>query len=139
MKRTTFYSPSFALLLLSVFFCFQCQPLTNENGVGSSQDTQIASMTFTIDSTYVANPSLVAKGTVTNKGTSQVTSPWYVEAQFYTDSTLLVKLGGNNTQILVPISPNQTTFWTIYFSSSNVDVRTYPKFKVSDIRAIYKK
>ncbi len=139
MKSPGIQSPFLAMLSLFLFLCFQCQPLTTQNGVGSPLDTQILNMSFTIDSTYIANSQLYARGKVTNNGTSQITPPWYVEAQFYTDSTHNTKLGGNNTQIYVPLSPNQSTFWTISFYSSNVDVRSYPGFKVSDVRAIYKK
>jgi hypothetical protein len=96
-------------------------------------------MTFQVDTTYVSGSSLVAKGRVTNSGYSAVSPPWYVEAQFYTDASYSTKLGGNYTSISVPLSPGQATFWTISFSSQNVDVRSYPGFKVKDLRAIYKK
>ena len=112
-----------------------------ESVVGSSGDTQIPSVTFTVDTTYVvASPAqLVARGKAKNQGSTAISSPWYVEAQFYADSTYRTKLGGNYTQIGVPLSHGQETFWTIVFSSGNVDVRQYPNFRVGDIRAIYKK
>jgi len=111
-----------------------------ETTTGSSKDTQISNLEFTIDSTYLQGSpaALVAQGKVKNKGTSTITSPWYVEAAFFTDSTLTTKLGGNNAQILVALSTNQQTFWKVQFSSSNVNVLSYPKFKVSEIRGIYK-
>ncbi len=74
-----------------------------------------------------------------NNGTSAISPPWYVECQFYTDSTFTLKIGGNNTLLSVPLNPGQGTFWTISFSSTNVDVRNYPKFRVKDQRAIYKR
>jgi hypothetical protein len=128
-----------AVLLLLAFLSIQCQPVTNTE-VGSPSDTQIPSMLISIDSTYISYyGTLVATGTVTNKGTSTITPPWYVECQFYTDSTLNLKMGGNNTQITLPLSPGQGTFWMISFSSSNVTVQNYPNFKVGNLRAVYKK
>ncbi len=113
---------------------------TGETTTGSSKDTQINNLEFTIDSTYVQGSpaALVAQGKVKNKGTTTITSPWYVEAAFFSDSTLTTKLGGNNAQILVALSANQQTFWKVQFSSSNVNVLTFPNFKVSEIRGIYK-
>ena len=123
--------------LIAVWFN-TCVPATNPN-VGSSADTQIPNMTFTVDSTYLNYAVMVAQGKVTNSGTANTTPPWYVEAQFYTDTTYLTKLGGNSTEMTFPLSPGQSTFWSISFSSTNVDVRSFPYFNVKDIRAIYKK
>lgn len=88
------------------FVFISCQK--TDSTVGSSSDKQINSLSFTIDTAYVdgANSQLVAKGKVKNNGSITVTSPWYVEAQFYTDDTYSTKLGGNYTQIGVPISKN---------------------------------
>ncbi len=128
-----------AVLPLLAFLSIQCQPVTSTE-VGSPSDTQIPSMLISVDTTYISySGTLVATGTVSNKGTSTITPPWYVECQFYTDSTFSLKMGGNNTQITLPLSSGQGTFWTISFSSSNVTVQNYPHFKVSNLRAVYKK
>jgi hypothetical protein len=128
---------TFVIILISVFVlsCEETDPV-----VGSNQDTTIPNLSFIVDTTYldISASKLIAKGTVKNNGNSSVTSPWYVEAQFYTDVTLRTKLGGNYTQIGVPLSKGQSTFWTINYTSSNVDVRNYPNFKVSNLRGIYK-
>ena len=130
-------SKTIAVILISVFIisCEESEPV-----VGSNQDTAIPNLSFTIDTTYLeaSTSRLFAQGTVKNNGSSSVTSPWYVEAQFYTDATLRTKLGGSYTQIGVPLSRGQSTFWTINYSSSNVDVKNYPNFAVSDLRGIYK-
>ncbi len=126
-----------SLILISVFI-FSCDE--SDPVVGSNQDTAIPNLSFTVDTTYLETSTsrLFAQGTVKNNGSSSVTSPWYVEAQFYTDATLRTKLGGSYTQIGVPLSRGQSTFWTINYSSSNVDVKNYPNFAVSDLRGIYK-
>ncbi|MCZ7608943.1 MAG: hypothetical protein M5U17_02145 [Ignavibacterium sp.] len=111
-----------------------------ESVVGSTSDTYIPNLIFAVDTTYLDSPnsSLVAKGTVINGGNSKVTSPWYVECQFYTNSSKNAKLGGNYTKIGVPLAENESTFWTITFSSSNVNVNSYPNFAVGNLRGIYK-
>lgn len=124
------------LFLISVLIisCEESDPV-----VGSNDTTTIPNLSFVVDTTYLDAPNsrLVAKGTVKNNGNSQVSSPWYVECQFYTNSSKTTKLGGNYTQIGVPLSKNQSTFWTINYTSSNVDVKNYPNFAVGDLRGIY--
>lgn len=122
----------FSLLSIS---CDEVEPVVDD-----PQDTVIPNLLFTVDTTYLDSGAsrLVASGTVKNNGSTKVTTPWYVEAQFYTTKTGTTKLGGNYTQIGVPLTQGQSTFWTIYYSSSNVDVRNYPDFGVRDLRGIYK-
>ena len=129
----------FFLLFIIPFFFTSCENTTDAT-VGSSSDTEIQHLAFVVDTTYLdgSNARLVVRGTVSNIGTNTVTSPWYVEAQFYTDDSQVTKLGGNYTQIGVPLEAGKQTFYTIYFSSSNVDVRQYPNFAVDNIRGIYK-
>lgn len=129
------YAVIIGLISFIVLSCEESEPV-----VGSTQNTSIPNLSFTVDTTYleISTSRLFAKGTVRNNGNSSVSSPWYVEAQFYTDATLRTKLGGSYTQIGVPIGKGQSTFWTISYSSSNVDVKNYPNFAVSDLRGIYK-
>lgn len=133
---------TFVLILLSLFtmMFISCENMGNESVVDSPQDTLIPYLSFTVDTTYldVSLKELVARGTVTNNGNVKITSPWYVEGQFYTTKNGNIKLGGNYTQIGVPLGAKQATYWSIYFSSSNVDVRNYPDFGVKDLRGIYK-
>ena len=121
----------FAAIGLSLFF-ISCTE-GSDPVVGSTGDTTIPNLSFTIDTTY-----LVAKGSVKNNGSAQVTSPWYVECQFYTSPSKTTKLGGNYMQIGVPLSNGQSTLWTINYSSTNVNVNDYPNFAVGDLRGIYK-
>lgn len=126
------------LIVLISFIIISCDE--SETVVGTETDTVIPNLSFTVDTTYLdaANSRLVAKGSVKNNGSSKVTSPWYVECQFYTNSSKTTKLGGNSTQIGVPLSNGQSTLWTINYSSSNVNVNDYPNFAVGDLRGIYK-
>ncbi|NUM61981.1 MAG: hypothetical protein HUU44_07510 [Ignavibacteriaceae bacterium] len=128
----------FAILVLFSLQLTSCD--VGETTVGSDEDTVIPNLKFDVDTTYLdsANDRLVAKGSVKNNGNSKVTSPWYVECQFYTNSSRTTKLGGNYTQIGVPLAKNESTFWSITYSSSNVNVNDYPNFAVGNIRGIYK-
>ncbi len=124
-------------LALCFFLSYNCDSV-GESTVGSPSDMEISRMAFFVDTTYLSGSSLYARGRVQNTGSNNVSPTWYVEAQFYTDASYMTKLGGNSTSISVPLSPGQATFWTISFSSSNVDVRKYSGFTVKDLRAIYK-
>jgi hypothetical protein len=114
-----------------------CDSPTNST-VGSSTDVIIENVSFKVDTTYLESSSLYAKGQVTNLGNTTIQSPWFIEVQFYTDSTYKLKLGGAYTKIGVPLKSNQSTFWTLNFSTNNVDVNKYPNFRVNDLRAIHK-
>lgn len=129
----------FFFFIFSSLIFFACDQ-SADSTVGSSKDTPISGLSFTIDTVYLdgSTPKLVAKGKVKNLSSIKVSSPWYVEGQFYSDSTYTLKLGGNNTQIGVPLSTSQETFWTISFASNNVDVRLYPNARIADLRGIYK-
>lgn len=130
----------FALLAVFSLVSISCEVTTNDGTADQPGDTDIKNVSFTIDTTYMlSSPGmLVARGLATNNGPGTVSSPWWIECQFYTDSTMLVKLGGNDDQISVPLSPGQSAYWMITLTSSNVDVRRFPDFKVGDFRATYK-
>lgn len=128
--------------LLCLFFILGCNPNAgNESITGSSSDTEIKNLSITVDTLYIQGSpaALVVSGAVKNLGTTATTPPWYIEAEFYTDSTYSVKLGGNNTQITSSIKPGESTFWTVRYSSSNTNILEFPNFRVSNIRGIYKR
>jgi hypothetical protein len=135
-KCSLVFSAIILFLILSGFAC--------ENGSGSSTvvgstqgNTDINNVSFTITELEVSSSSLQASGTVKNIGSSSITSPWYVEAQFYEDSTLSLKLGGNKTRIGVPLESGVQTIWSITFSDQNIAEGDYPNFRVSNLRAYY--
>ena len=80
-----------------------------------------------MDTTFITNSRMVARGRVKNATQrTSINPPWFVEGQFYTNDTKTTKLGGNNTQINVPLSLNQETFRELAFSRSIVDVQDFP-------------
>jgi len=129
-----------ASVLLAVFFSLTLLGSSCENNtvVGSDEGvTKINNVSFTITGLETSSSSLKATGTVKNTGSSKITSPWYIEGQFYADSTLSLKLGGDNTQIGVPLETGLQTIWTLEFSSPDVSEGNYPNFRVSNLRAFY--
>jgi hypothetical protein len=134
MKSTLLLPAILSLALVS------CEVTMHDSPVGPPPGTGIAGVSFTVDTTYMlaSAATLVAEGRVKNTGTGNISSPWYVECFFYADSTMSTILGNNDAQIGVPLSPGQSAFRMITLSSTNVDVRRFPNFKVGDFSAVYK-
>jgi len=127
----------FVLILSSLsFYAFSCGGWSNPV-VGSNNDVVINGLVFTIDRSYVSGTTMYANGTVRNNGSVKVTSPWVIEGQFYTDSTYIIKIGGSNVQINVPLESGQGTLWSLSFYPSQ-GTQVYPNFKVGNLRGIYK-
>ena len=129
----------FVVAAVMAFALAACEDNVGSTVVGSGSDTEIKGVTFRTDTTYLdasGSGQLVARGLVTT--TTNIVAPWYVECQFYTDSTMKIKLGGNDAEFNFPLSPGQSTYWTIRFYTSNIDVKQFPDFAVGDHRAIYK-
>jgi hypothetical protein len=137
MKKLKYLSLIAGILFSLLLIGASCEE-GNSTVVGSNQgNTDINNVSFTVTELEVSSSSLKASGTVENTGSSTITSPWYVEAQFYADSTLTLKLGGNRTQIGVPLESGVQTLWSITFSSQNIAEGDYPNFRVSNMRAYY--
>ena len=133
------YKKSLQIILVIValtFFgssCEQSDPI-----VGSNQGiTVINHVSFTITDLVTSSSSLTASGTVKNTGSSKITPSWYIEGQFYSDSTLTLKLGGDNTRKTIPLEGAVETIWTLTFSDPNIAEGDYPNFRVSNLRAYY--
>ncbi len=114
-----------------------CGPKPVEPEIIPPGTTVISGVEFAITQQDTANGALVATGTVKNTGTVPIAVPWYVGADFYGDGGYTVRLGGSYTEILTPLEANQSTFWTIRFTSPNVDVYQFPVFFVSNLKAYY--
>ena len=125
-------------LILVIIFLLLLSCKTPTNIVGSDEDEEIKSISLIIDSTYLNGSTMVAKGMATNNGYKKITSPWYIEGQFYTDASHKIKLGGTYTEIGVPLESGQSVLWKLSFSSSEINLREYPNFTVDDVRGIYK-
>ena len=130
------------IIVSFVFFFLLTGSSCDEEGgstiVGNTQgNTNINNVTFYVTQLEATSSSLKATGTVKNTGTKTITSPWYVETQFYADSTYSLKLGGNRTRIDVPLEAGVQTVWSITFSDPDIAEGNYPNFRVSNSRAYY--
>jgi hypothetical protein len=132
MKQVWIFILSSILLLVS-----SCQKTPN-SVVGSDTDIEIIGLTFTVTRTYINYSTMYAEGIARYSGSTKISSPWFIEGQFYTDSTYTIKLGGSNEQISVPLEPNQGTLWKLSFYPSQGTAQSYPDFRVGDLRGVYK-
>lgn len=124
------------LLVLIPLLLFSCgAPDPDETKVGSGEE--IPWLSFFPETCYVENGSIYAEGIVQNQGTETIEPLWCVEAQFYSDSTFSLKLGGNCDTILVPLEPGMKTVWRIRFNSEAVDEENYPEAAASNYRGVY--
>jgi len=115
-----------------------CNDESGNTVVGTTQgNTDINYVSFIVTELEVSSSSLKASGTVKNNGNKTITSPWHIEAQFYADSTFSLKLGGNRTQIGVPLEAGVQTVWSITFSDPDIAEGNYPNFRVTNFRAYY--
>ena len=141
IKEMKMKKSKLALLLLAVIFSLTFLGSSCENSdpvVGSEVGvTVINHVFFTNSGLETSSSSLIASGTVKNTGSSKITPTWYIEGQFYADSTLTLKLGGDNTRITVPLEPGVQTLWSLTFSDPNIAEGDYPNFRVSNMRAYY--
>ncbi len=127
-----------SMALLSLFASCGDTTAPLEEEVGSSVTVAIPYLSFNPESTYIEKGIMTVEGTVLNMGTTQIDPTWYVEAQFFSDSTFSVKLGGNLDTLLLPLKPGEQALWKVRFTSTAVDPNKYANFRVSNIRGVRK-
>lgn len=138
MKYLKYMTLIFSFLFFLLITGSSCNDDSGNTVVGTTQgNTDINNVSFNVTELEVSSSSLKASGTVMNTGNTTITSPWYIEAQFYADSTYTLKLGGNRTQIGVPLESGIQTVWSITFSDPDIAEGDYPNFRVSNFRAYY--
>ncbi len=126
------WSLSVLLLAISVLLA------TCEDGVvttGSKDVVVISHMTFAVTSTSYTSSKLTVLGTIKNDGTATVYPEWYVEGDFYADSTFAMKLGGDNYQMTFTLAPGESASWKLEFSSDLYTESDYPHFGIKNLRA----
>ena len=91
------------------------------NTIGSDDVNELTNLEFTIDDEReVTTTALIVKGSVINTGTTKVSSPWYIEGMFYSDTNFTTILGGASQTINVPLESGVNYNWTLSFSSSDI-------------------
>ena len=130
-----------SIIIYSFFFTINC----GDGIIGSESNQAISHVEWSLgtpdDSTgyVVTNLGLKATGTIANVGDTTILAPWYVEAEFYEDSTFSFILGGDQVYYNENLYVNNSRFWTLEFSSSEIDESLYQDFSIKKFRAFIKK
>ena len=118
------------LVILSIFLLISCN-----NTIGSDDINELTNLEFTIDDEReVTTTALLVKGSVINTGTTKVSSSWYIEGMFYSDTNFTTILGGASQTINVPLESGVNYNWTLSFSSSDILESGYPAFGFRNLR-----
>jgi len=122
-----------AFFLVSIFFFLSCEdmPVTT----GSLDIEVIKNMKFAITSKSYTTDQLSVIGTIKNTGSETVYPDWFVEGEFYADSTFKLKLGGDNYMMTFPLEPGVTASWQLIFYSDLYIESDYPHFGIKNLRA----
>ena len=85
------------------------------------------------------NETLQVTGMITNAGDTTILAPWWVEAEFYSDSTFTLILGGDQQSFNVNLQTGVATQWTLNYSSQDKVESDYPNFAINNFRAFISK
>jgi len=109
--------------------------LTNTCDGNSCDVTTINDVEWTLDEYTFSNTSLTATGVITNVGDPTILAPWSVEAEFYSDSTFTLILGGNQQLFNMNLQSGVSSYWTLSYSSTDIVESNYPNFAIKNFRA----
>ena len=85
------------------------------------------------------NGTLQVTGMITNTGDTTILALWSVEAEFYSDSTFTLILGGDQQSFNVNLQMGVATQWTLNYSSQDKVESDYPNFAINNFRAFISK
>ena len=86
------------------------------------------------------NESWLVTGMITNTGDTTILAPWWVEAEFYSDSTFTLILGGDQQSFNVNLQSGVSIQWTLSYSDPHkVEFESYPYFAINNFRAFISK
>ena len=118
------------LVIISILLLISCN-----NTIGSDDVNELTNLEFTIDDEKeVTTTALIVKGSVINTGTTKVSSPWYIEGMFYSDTNFTTILGGANQIINVPLESGVNYNWSLSFSSNDIIESEYQYFGFRNLR-----
>jgi len=120
------------MILLTVMFILSCN---ESNVVGADDVSVLEDANFEITEYLYTSTELIVKGTVINDGDDTFYPPWYIEAEFYADSTFTTKFGGTRTIINYSLASGENTLWQLTYSSSLIIESDYPDFAIKNLRA----
>ena len=113
-----------------------CEP--SPGPTGSEDVFVLPGAEVSVTTLSLMDNALVVSGTIKNSSSSKYSPYWYVEADFYADSTFSLKLGGAAQTISYALDPGESTLLNIRFRSTTIDVNLYPDFRIRNTRAYRK-
>ena len=120
------------VILMSAIFMISC----NENSIVGADDVSVLEdANFEITEYLFTSSELIVKGTVSNDGDDTFYPPWYIEAEFYADSTFTTKFGGTRNTKNYSLAPGENTLWQLTYSSNLIVESDYPDFRIKNLRA----
>ena len=119
-------------ILMFAMFMVSCN---ESNVVGADDVSVLEDATFTITEYLFTSSEFIVKGSVSNDGESTFYPPWYIEAEFYADSTFTTKFGGTRTTKNYSLAPGEDTPWQLNYSSNLIVESDYPNFAIKNLRA----
>ena len=85
------------------------------------------------------NESWLVTGMITNTGDTTILAPWSVEAEFYSDSTFTLILGGDQQSFNENLQSGVSRYWTLTYSPQEATASHYPNFAINNFRAFISK
>ncbi len=125
------------LLCAMVLILFVIIGCNKEDLIGVEDVEVISHVQFTINEKIVSSTRLTVNGIIKNTGNKTIYPPWFIDGEFYSDSTFTFKLGGDKTKINYTLASNESTGWQLIFSSDQYIESDYPNFDVKNLRAFY--
>ena len=129
------------LLIASIILFTGCQGV-----IGSKNNETIDHLDWSIGTTEntagysPTNESWLVTGMITNTGDITILAPWWVEAEFYSDSTFTLILGGDQQSFNVNLQSGVSIQWTLSYSDPDkVEFESYPYFAIDNFRAFISK
>ena len=129
-------------LVVTILLFYGC----SEGVIGSENNETIDNMPWSIGTTEnpagysYTNQSLLVTGMITNTGDTTILAPWWVEAEFYSDSTFTLILGGDQQSFNVNLQSGVSIQWTLSYSDPDkVEFESHPYFAINNFRAFISK
>ena len=128
------------LLIASIILFTGCQGV-----IGSKNNETIDHVDWSIGTNdnpagySPTNESWLVTGMITNTGDTTILAPWRVEAEFYSDSTFTLILGGDQESFNVNLQSGVSRYWTLTYSPEEVTAPNYPNFAIDNFRAFISK
>lgn len=111
----------------------------NPTGIIGAEDvTEYDGAKFVVTSKSAYSSYFRVQGTVENIGSNPFIPYWYIEGEFFADSTFKLKFGGDYTQMNYRLEPGEQTIWSIKYSHDDISESDYPNFGIKNLRAYRK-